>query len=108
LDTPITDNYKNTENVRAFMTKEIGSHFRFNTEFMKWTKQHTGKTMRDAIAEWQRIYILKKDKNYKTDIAPQFEYNTHIRNFLADNPGKTLKDAINSWNLKRNNHKYGK
>jgi hypothetical protein len=27
LDTIITENYKNTENVRAFMTKEIGSHF---------------------------------------------------------------------------------
>jgi hypothetical protein len=102
VDTRITDNYKNTENVRAFMTKKIGSHFRFNTEFMEWTKQHPGKTMSDAISEWKRIYDLKKDKNYKTEIAPQFEYNTHIRSFLADNPGKTLKDAINSWKLKRN------
>jgi hypothetical protein len=28
LDTIITDNYKNTENVRAFTTNAIGSHFR--------------------------------------------------------------------------------
>jgi hypothetical protein len=99
LDTAVTDNYKNTENVRAFMAKEIGSHFRFNTEFMNWMKLNIGKTMGDAIAEWQRIYILKKDKNYRTEIAPQFEYNTHIRNFLSDNPGKTLKDAIDNWKL---------
>jgi hypothetical protein len=102
LDTTITDNYKNTENVRAFMTKETGSHFRFNTEFIQWMKLNAGKTMRDVITEWKRIYALKKDKNYKTEIASQFEYNAHIRNFLADNPGKTMKDAIDSWKLKRN------
>jgi hypothetical protein len=99
LDTPITDNYKNTEHVRAFMRKEIGSHFRFNTAFMEWMKQNAGKTMKDAIVEWKRIYDLKKDKSYKTEIAPQFEYNAHIRNFLSDKPGKTMKDAIDSWKL---------
>jgi hypothetical protein len=101
LNTVITDNYKNTENVRAFMTKEIGKYFRFNVEFLKWTKQNVGKTMRDAVAEWKRIYTLKHDKNYKTEIEPQFEYNTYIRHFLADNPDKTLKEAIFHWNLKR-------
>ena len=29
----ITDNYKNTENVRAFFTNEIGAHFSFNVKF---------------------------------------------------------------------------
>jgi hypothetical protein len=107
LNTIITDNYKNTEKVRAFMTKEIGSHFRFNTEFMNWTKQNTGKTMGDAVAEWKWIYTSKQDKTHKTEIAPQFEYNTYIRSFLADNPDKSIpdksiKEAICYWNLKRN------
>jgi hypothetical protein len=101
LDTIITDNYKNTENVRTFMINAIGSRFRFNVEFLKWTKQNIGKTMRDAIAEWKRITEQKRDKNHKTEIAVQFEYNTYIRSFLADNPGKTIKDAIKYWKIKR-------
>jgi hypothetical protein len=101
LDTEITDNYKNSENVRAFMIREIGSCFHFNTEFMKWMKQNIGKTMKDAITEWKGIYELKKDKNYQTNISSQFEYNTYIRDFLGDNKDKTMKDAIRYWKLKR-------
>ena len=102
LDTIITDNYKNSENVRAFMKRETGSTFHFNTAFMDWMKQHTGQTMRDAISEWHRINELIKKKNCRAPIPPQFEYNTYIRDFLADNKDKTLKDAIQSWKLKRN------
>jgi hypothetical protein len=102
LDTIITDNYKNSENVRTFMTKEIGKHFRFNVIFLKWMQQNIGKTMQDAIVEWKRINKMKKDKNLQTEIAPQFEYNTYIRSFLSDNPDKTMKDAIAHWKLKRN------
>jgi hypothetical protein len=101
-ETIITDNYKNSENVRNFMTQYIGKHFRFNTEFMSWANHNEGKTLKDAINEWQRIYTQKKDKNYKTELNPQFEYNKYIRDFIADNPGCTMKEAINCWNKKRN------
>lgn len=100
-DTIITDNYKNSENVRAFLTQQIGNHFWFNTEFMSWAKQNVGKTLKDAIDEWQRIYMLKKDKNYIPELKPQFEYNKYIRDFMADNPGCSMKQAIKSWNEKR-------
>ncbi len=103
LETKITDNYKNSENVRKFLSDRIGKHFRFNVPFMKWTRQNCGKTLRDAIAEWNRIYELKKDKNTRTEIDPQFEYNRYIRAFLSDNPDMTVKDAIKYWKLKRAN-----
>jgi hypothetical protein len=102
LDTEITDNYINSENVRAFMKREIGSHFRFNTAFMNWTKHNVGKTLKEAIAEWKRIYELQSDKNNQTTISAQFEYNTYIRDFLADNHDKKLADAIKYWKIKRN------
>ena len=111
LDTELTDNYKNTENVRAFMKREIGAHFHFNTAFMNWTKQNIGKTMKEAIAEWKRLYELKSDKNHPTTISPQFEYNAYIRDFLTDNKDKKLTDAIQYWKLKRNRrgeHVYAK
>jgi len=101
LNTKITDNYKNTENVRAFMTLHIGSHFKFNTVFMNWAKANAGKSLADAIDEWNRIYTLHKNKEHKSVIAPQFEFNRYIRDFMADNPGKTRAAAIYFWKLKR-------
>lgn len=101
INTLITDNYKNTENVRAFFQSSIGIHFKFNVAFMNWMKVHEGKTLGDAVHQWMAITKLKKDKNHKTQIAPQFEYNRYMREFLADNPNMTTKDAINSWKIKR-------
>lgn len=111
FDTVITDNYKNSENVRAFFTKSIGTKFWFSVEFMNWMKVNEGKTLGDAINAWYEIVQLKKNINYRTDILPQFEYNTYIRDFLADNPGKSIIDAIQSWNVKREHkgsHKYSR
>ncbi len=101
LDTLITDNYKNTRNVRTFFIKKIGPHFRLNVPFIEWMRVNVGKTMQDAIAEWHRIRDIEKSENHKREIAPQFEYNTYVRDFLADNPGRSMKDAIHFWKLKR-------
>ena len=101
VNTLISDNYRNTENVRAFFRREIGVQFKFNTPFMNWMKMNHGKTLGDAIVEWKRIADLKKDKNYQTDIAPQFEYNRYTRDFHANNPALTAKDAIHCWKIKR-------
>lgn len=98
--TLITDNYKNTENVRAFFIKEIGTNFSFNVKFMKWLKENVDKTLADAVKEWKNLDNLKKDKNYVSEIAPQFEYNKYMRAFLADNPNLTSKDAMKFWKLK--------
>ena len=101
LETKITDNYKNTENVRAFFISKIGKHFKFNVLFMNWMKQNIGKTLHDAIIEWNRINLIKKDKNFKSEIGVQFEYNTYIRDFLKNNPNMTTNDARKYWKLKR-------
>ena len=101
IDSLITDNYKNTENVRGFFKKQIGSHFKFNTIFMNWMKSNIGKTLGEAISEWNRIFELRKSKTYKTNIAPQFEYNTYIREFHAHNPSLSNKDAIKCWKVKK-------
>jgi len=78
---------------------------------MNWMKQNIGKTFKEAVEEWKRINSIKKDKNFKTEIAAQFEYNTYIRDFLEDNPNKTIKEARAFWRLKREtrgNKKYVK
>ncbi|UZO79948.1 SAP domain-containing protein [Aquimarina sp. ERC-38] len=100
-ETKITDNYKNTENVRIFFKNQIGNHFKFNVPFMNWMKTSQGRTLGDAILQWQLIMEEKRTNKTEKQIAPQFEYNTYIRDFLKDNPGRSLQDAIHYWNLKK-------
>jgi len=99
LNTVITDNYKNSENVRSFFASQIGKGFKFNVKFMSWMKANQGKTLQDAIKAWQAIKT--QSKNAPKDIAPQFEYNRYIRDFLADNPKTKRSTAIACWKIKR-------
>lgn len=100
-ETEITDNYKNTENVRAFFKNQIGDRFKFNVQFMNWMKSAQGKTLEDAIKQWILITDeMRTDKSHK-QIAPQFEYNTYIRDFMKDNPDKTMQEAIGYWKRKK-------
>jgi len=101
LKTVITDNYKNTENVRTFFKKEIGNQFKFNVHFMNWMKANTGKTLQDAIAQYAIIKTAKKSNTIPKEIAPQFEYNRYIRDFLKDNPKLNRKVGIELWNIKK-------
>ena len=52
--TPITESYRNTQNVRRFFVAECGARFKFDRPFMAWLKDGTEKTMGDAAAEWLR------------------------------------------------------
>ena len=111
LQTTITDNYKNTENVRKFFIDRIGKHFKFNVEFMNWMKINTGKNLKDAIYQWKFIYSESKNSKAPKKIAPQFEYNKYLRDFLADNPNLKRDVGINLWKIKkslRGNNKYSK
>lgn len=100
LATIITDNYKNSENVRTFFQENLGAGFKFNVKFMNWMKQNAGKTLADAVNAWHAIKLEQKNKPRK-EIAPQFEYNRYIRDFLEDNPDKSKKEAIRYWKIKR-------
>ncbi|WP_044213073.1 DUF6434 domain-containing protein [Flammeovirga sp. OC4] len=101
LETKITDNYKNTENVREFFKNEIGSQFKFNVRFMNWMKSNAGKTLADSISEWKKIKTESKSNQKAKEIAPQFEYNKYLRDFLADNPTLNRDLGIKLWKLKK-------
>ena len=53
-DTPVTANYRNTQNVRRFLLKRCGADFVFDRAFMAWIKDGRPKTMGDVAAEWLR------------------------------------------------------
>ena len=101
LETIITDSYKNSQNVRRFFQENCSAKFNFNIAFMAWMKANVGKTLRDAVAEWERQNAQSKNKNFKTDIPKGNQYNQYMRDFFADNPDKTIKEARHFWALKR-------
>lgn len=98
--TVITDNYKNTENVRAYFKQCIGPQFKFNVEFMNWMKANLGKTLGEAVSQYKTIRSNAVN-NHEKVISPQFEYNTYLRDFLKDNPECDRKLGIQLWNIKR-------
>ncbi len=101
IRTEITDNYRNTKNVREFFKSQIGDKFKFNVKFMNWMKTAQGKTLKDAVEQWILITNEMRTNKKEKQIAPQFEYNTYIRDFFKDNPDKSLHDAINCWKIKK-------
>lgn len=56
-DTILTDDYKNSQNVRRFFVAALGSDFKFNIKFIAWLKGNSGKTLGDACLEYERVRI---------------------------------------------------
>lgn len=98
--TVITDNYTNTENVRAFFEKALGPTFTFKVAFMNWMKNNVGCTLGDAILEWKRLRSQSKKPAHITEIGKQFEYNRYIRAIMKDNPQISRPQAIKFWKIK--------
>ncbi len=99
-ETVITDNYKNTQNVRRFFKQHYGEHFAFNTAFMAWMKSNIGKTLADAVEARREIELRKR--TVKPAIPAGNQYNRYIRDFFEANPGRTIKEARLCWTQKRN------
>lgn len=52
--TAVCSGYRNTQNVRRFMTEQCGAAFRFDRDFMLWIRSAEAITMGDVVDEWRR------------------------------------------------------
>ncbi len=52
--TPVTESYRNTQNVRRFLQAECGEGFALDRAFMRWVKNGKDKTMGEVADEWLR------------------------------------------------------
>ena len=97
--TILTDNYKNTANVRAFFQQYIGAYFHFTVGFLQWIKENKGKakTLHDAARAWLQNETTKQQKA----IGAQFEYNAYIKTFLLHHPTLSPATARACWNIKK-------
>ncbi|WP_428428077.1 DUF6434 domain-containing protein [Pararhizobium sp.] len=58
-DTAVTRTYRNTQNVRRFLTAECGDGFAFDRALMAWIKDGAAKTMGDVADEWKRRHTAE-------------------------------------------------
>ncbi len=54
-ETLITDSYRNTRNMRAFMKTHAGTRFAFSNEFMAWMRANSDRTLADAVRGGERV-----------------------------------------------------
>ncbi|MBD9482542.1 hypothetical protein IB229_06155 [Pseudomonas sp. PDM14] len=52
--TEVDTRYRNTQNVRRFMSEQCGPAFKFDRDFMAWIRSGAPATMADVVSEWQR------------------------------------------------------
>jgi len=52
--TEIDSSYRNTQNVRRFLTGECGQDFKFDRDLMAWMRNGGAKNMADVVEEWKR------------------------------------------------------
>lgn len=57
IETLITSNYKNTQNVRRFFQSYFGSAWKNNRVFMAWFKENEGKKLKDAVEEFRKNHL---------------------------------------------------
>lgn len=101
LDTVITDNISFGPNFRNFMKSQTGKHFNCHADFMEWARANSGKTLGDAVLEWERLEKRKEDPNFKRVIRPHNMFNQYLRDFFEATSGKTLQDAKTCWARKK-------
>lgn len=98
--TIITDNYKNSQNVRAFFHTEIGPDFKFTIALMDWMKDNIGRTLGDACQACLAIRAQENTPGFKTKIKSHNQFNQYTRDFLADNPQMGMTEVRKTWALK--------
>jgi len=96
-ETPLTNSYKNTQNVRRFFKSQLGEGFKFNIEFMAWLKSNEGKTLADACIEYKAMKQREADPNFQSKIAPHNQFNQYTRDFLTENPNLGMDDVRRVW-----------
>jgi hypothetical protein len=100
-ETVITDSYKISQNVRRFFKAHARESFTFNIAFMKRMRENTGKTLADAVNQYQRLKAEERRPGFRSKIAHHNQFNQYTRDFLADYPQPGMADVRKFWALKR-------
>ncbi|MGD1846013.1 MAG: DUF6434 domain-containing protein [Salibacteraceae bacterium] len=100
-ETIITDNVSFGPNFRGFMTGQIGAKFVCHSDFMDWVRENHGKTLGDAVAQWEKLEARKNDPEFQRKIAQQNMLAQYVRDFWKDRPEGSFQEALRCWKWKR-------
>jgi hypothetical protein len=53
-ETELDSDYRNTQNVRRFLSQQCGQAFKFDRDFMAWIRSGAAKNMGEVADEWLR------------------------------------------------------
>jgi hypothetical protein len=59
--TLVDSTYKNTQNVRRFLSHQCGPEFKFDRDLMAWIRNGVEKNMGDVVDEWTRRRTMAQD-----------------------------------------------
>ncbi|MEL6640667.1 MAG: DUF6434 domain-containing protein [Pseudomonadota bacterium] len=97
--TVITDNYKNTQNVRRYFKTRMPG-FAFSIPLMDWMKLNLGKTLADAVHAAEQIAAEKKEGKKQPD-QPHNQYNAYTRAYFAAVPDGSQEEVRKLWAARR-------
>ncbi|MGD1866662.1 MAG: DUF6434 domain-containing protein [Phormidesmis sp.] len=98
--TIISDSYRNTKNVRAFMKRHASERCKFSNEFMQWMKLNQGKTLKEAVGFWTELDRKKQETGYREQALPQNQYNQFTRALSRAKPGISAEEMRRIWAIK--------
>ena len=68
---------------------------------MDWVKANIGKTLEDAVNEYQGLEKRMENPGFERKFAASNMFNKYKRNFIKNNPNSSLKDVREFWSLKK-------
>lgn len=98
LETRISEGWRCTPALGAFLRSQCGRTFRFNKPVRDFIHSGMGHKLSEVVEVYRQS--VKPDAP-KLEIPPQLEYNRHTREYYASNPGAKREEVLAAWWTKR-------
>ena len=85
-----------TEQLRDWMTGQVGPGFRFDAAMRDFVATGAGRTLAEAVEHWSATRGRRSD-----EIGSQFELNRFTRQWHEDHPGGTRAELLADWRTYR-------
>lgn len=85
-----------TQQLRAYLSAEIGRGFHFDDPMRDFIGAGTGRTLGEVVEHWWAT----RDRE-PPEIAPQFELNRFLSDWHAAHPGGSRRGGLDAWLVHR-------
>lgn len=93
LDLVIGLGWRCSQELRGFLSAQLGKPFRFDRFMREQIRDGAGHTLRHVLEAWKADVATRG----RSAIEPQFEYNRFVREFRDWRPEALHKDVVAAW-----------